>query len=143
MLYLTIASLVVAVIAVAVAMKQTKIAREAQHRQDEDQREVRDWQLKHETIAVRLARIHLTFMVPAKGANSFMALYPAVYTEPELRSRIETYVIEIVDNRRRFAPRTPTPHELRSPALRRTVDEATAILEAFLRDNPELARFFR
>jgi hypothetical protein len=141
-LYLTIASLVVAVIAVAVAVKQTNIARAVQRRQEDDQREIRDWQLKHEAVAVQLAKIHLTFMVPARGGG-FMALYPAVFPEPELRNRIETYIVEIVDNRTRFAARTPTAHELHSPTLRRTVDDATAILERFKGDNPELAQFFR
>jgi predicted PurR-regulated permease PerM len=67
--YLTIASLVVAVVAVIVAVKQTNIANAVKQKQVEDQQEIRDWQLKHEAIAVQLAKINNTMQARKPGEN--------------------------------------------------------------------------
>jgi hypothetical protein len=58
MLYLTVASLIVALIAVGFAVKQTNIAKAMQDKQDEEQKEVCDWQLRHEAVAIQLSRIN-------------------------------------------------------------------------------------
>jgi|SRR5579859_3143257 len=142
MLYLTIASLVVAVIAVGIAIKQTNIARQMAAKQDDQEKEIDEWQRKHEAVAIQLARINPNELVRVPNHNSFSALYPALFSDPRLRQAIETYIVELADNRSRLVPRKPSPHELRSPALRETVTKAAAFLDACRRENPTIARHF-
>jgi hypothetical protein len=143
MIYLTVASLVAAAIAVFYAIKQTNIAAAMKATQDEEQREVRNWQLKHEAIATQLACINLQLTVQLPGTHHQTTLYSTVFPTAELRSRIETYIIELADNRTRFVPRKPTPHELRSPTLRQTVERASELLDQFKAHNPGAYRYFR
>jgi hypothetical protein len=112
-------------------------------RQEQRDREDREWQLKHEAVAIQVARINMTLQVRDPKENRNIVLYPTLFPDPQLRQRIETYIIELVDVRTRFAPRKPTQHELSSPALRKTVNEVTEILAACMRDNPGIAHHFK
>jgi hypothetical protein len=143
MLWLTVASVLLAGGALYYAYRQTSIANALKGHQDEQEREVHDWQLKHEAIAVRLSRVGPHMMVPSGNANSFTMVYTIVFNDPQFRQKIETYIVEYADNRTRFIPRKPTPHELRSPALRETVTTATEILDGCQRDHPEFYRYFQ
>jgi hypothetical protein len=134
-LVLTLASLLV-------AMYFGVIGTKTSNRQEQQDRQDHDWQLKHEAVAVQLARINLTLQVRDPAHDHIIMLYPTLFPSPQLRQEIEIYIIEIVDNRTRFAPRRPTPHELRSPTLRRVVDQVTEALDACKRDAPALAYHF-
>jgi hypothetical protein len=143
MLWLTIASVILAGGALYYAQRQTAIANALKAHQDEQEREVHDWQLKHEAVATKLARVGPHMMVPMPNANSITAVYPTVFTDPQFRQRVETYIIEYAENRTRFIPRRPTELELRSPALRETVTKATEILDRCQQDNPGFYRYFQ
>src|SRR5882762_1067904 len=143
MLWLTIASVLLAGGALYYAYRQTSIANALKAHQDEQEREVHEWQLKHEAVAVQLARVGPHMMVAMPNANSFTMAYTIVFTDPQFRQKLETYIVEYADNRTRFIPRWPTPHELRSPALRETVTKATEILDACRRNSPEFYRHFQ
>jgi hypothetical protein len=135
--------LVLTLIGVIAGMYFGVIGTKASKRQEQQDREDHEWQLKHEAVAVQLARIHSTMQVRRRGDNYNIMIYSTLFPELQLRQEIETYIIEIVDNRTRFAPRRPTQHELRSPALRRTVDKVTGVLDACKRDDPSVAYHFR
>ena len=135
--------LVLTLIGIIAGMYFGVIGTKVSKRQEQRDREDHEWQLKHEAIAVQLAKIHLTMQVQRRGDNYTIMIYPTLFPDPQLRQEIETYIIEVVDNRTRFAPRRPTPHELRSPALRRTVDKVTEVLDACKRDDPSVAYHFR
>ena len=148
MLWLTVASLIGMLVAIGIALRQAKIA-EAQKKiaeelaakQNEQEREVRDWQVRHETVAIQLSRIspHQMMGVPP---GTMTMVYTTVFPDRQLRLDIETYVVELVDSRTRFTPRHPSPHELRSPALRETVKTVERILDECRRDRLEVFRFF-
>jgi hypothetical protein len=142
MLWLTIISVMFGAGALYYAYRQTKIANDLKSRQEEHDREVRDWQLKHESVAVRLSRINQSLMVSASNGTGLISLYPSLFGDPQLRRDIETYIIEITDYRTTFTPRRPTPHELRSPKLRETVDKVAAILENCRANEPALYKHF-
>ncbi len=146
MLYLTIASLVVAVIMAGIAIKQTniakaqtKIAQDMKAKQNEQEREVNEWQLKHESVAIQLVKITPQVTVQEPGHNSVMVLYAAIFPDPKFRQAIEHYIVQLDNTRTIFQPRRPTELDLRSPALRQTVTKAAEMLDAFRRDHPHIA----
>jgi hypothetical protein len=149
MLTLTIASFVVAIVAVLIAVKQTKIAttqtnlaRELALKQEDQEREIDEWQRKHETIAIQIARINPNDLIKDPNQNSHTAIYPFLFADPRLRQAIETYIVQLTDNRSRLIPRKPTPHELRSPALRETVTNAAILLDVSRKSYPTIAKYF-
>jgi hypothetical protein len=141
MLYLTVASLLVAIIAVGVAIKQTIIAKTLAAKQDEQNREVHDWQLKHEAVAVQLSRInpHLQVQFPD---HSTRMIYISLFPDEVFRRAIEHYIVEPDKTYTIFRPRKPTPLELRSPTLRETVTKVAAVLDACRKENPHVAKHF-
>jgi hypothetical protein len=142
MAWLTIVSVLFGAGALYYAYRQTSIANSLKSRQEKHDREVRDWQLKHESVAVRLSRINQSLMVSTSNGTGLITLYPSLFGDPQLRRDIETYIIEVTDNRTTFTPRRPTPHELQSPKLRETVDKVAAILENCKMNEPALYRHF-
>lgn len=124
---------------VGVAIKQTNIARTMAAKQDEHEREIHDWQLKHEAVATQLVKITPQVMMQEPGHNSFIMLYPTIFPDAKFRQAVETYIVELDGTKTSFIPRKPNPHELRSPALRQTVARATELLDAFRKDHPDIA----
>lgn len=143
MLWLTIASVILAGGALYYAQRQTAIANALKAHQDEQEREVHNWQLKHEAVAVQLARVGPHMMVPVGNANALASAYATVFNDPQFRQKVETYIVEYAENRTRFVPRRPTALELRSPALRETVTKATELLDRCRQDNPGFYRYFQ
>ena len=149
MLILTIAALIVAVVAVLIAVKQTniattqtKLARELAAKQEDQEREIDEWQKKHEAVAIQIARINPNELIKDPNQNAHTALYPFLFADPRFRQAIETYIVELTDNRSRLTPRKPTPHELRSPALRETVTNAAILLDVSRKSYPTIAKYF-
>lgn len=146
---LTIAALIVAIVAVLIAVKQTniattqtKLARELAAKQEDQEREIDEWQRKHEAVAIQIARINPNELIKDPTNDSHTALYPFLFAEPRLRQAIETYIVELSDNRSRLMPRKPTPHDLRSLALRETVTSAANLLSASRSRYPAIAKYF-
>jgi hypothetical protein len=137
-----LAGLALALVGVVIAMYVGWIDTRASKRRDQQDKDDRDWQLKHEAAALRISRINRTLRAQPPGFANPVMVYPTVFPDPQLRERIERYVVELVDSETRFAPRRPMEHELRSPALRSTVDEVTTILDTCKRENPKLAYYF-
>jgi hypothetical protein len=137
MLYLTVASLIVALIAVGFAVKQTNIAKAMQDKQDEEQKEVCDWQLRHEAVAIQLSRINPLLRVRYPD-DVTRVIYTNLFPDPALQQAIENYIVHWDG----FTPRKPSPHELRSPALRDAVTKVEAILDRCRKENPTVAYHF-
>jgi hypothetical protein len=142
MLYLTIASLIVMVIATGYAVKQTSIAKAIQAQQDEEQREVRDWQVRHEVVAIQLSKINPHFAIRYPD-DSTRIIYTQLFPDPVFRRAIELYIVEVDRTLTVFTPRKPTPHELRSPALRETVKTVEVKLAHFCEENPTIAAILK
>jgi hypothetical protein len=143
MLYLTIASLIVMVIATGYAVKQTAIAKAMKDEQDDEQTEVRDWQVRHEVVAIKLSKINPHFQVRYPIDDATRIIYTELFPDSAFRRAVELYIVEVDRTLTVFAPRKPTPHELRSPALRETVKAVEARLADFCDKNPAIADIFR
>lgn len=142
MLWLTIISVIFGAGMFYYAYRQTNIANALKSHQEEHDREVRDWQLKHESVAIRLSRINQSLRVSTSNGTGLITLYPSLFGDSQFRRTIETYIIEITGNGTTFTPRRPTPHELQSPNLRETVDKVADILESCRLNEPALYRHF-
>jgi hypothetical protein len=133
--------LVLTLIGVIAAMYFGVIGTKASKRQERQDREDYDWQLKHETVALQLSRINPNFNVLYPDKSTRM-IYTDLFPDPKFRQSIENYIVEVDRTHTIFTPRKPTPHELRSPALRDTVTKTAAALDALRRDNPTVAYHF-
>jgi hypothetical protein len=115
------------------------IAQEMKAKQDEQQREVNEWLVRHESLALRLAKINPGLSVVEPGHNSFMTLYPTIFPDAKFREMVERYVVHVKKAGTVFTPRSHTELDLRSPAFRQTVTKATEILDAFCKEHPDIA----
>lgn len=133
--------LVLALIGIIVAMYFGIIETRVSKRQEKQDREDHEWQLKHEAVALQLSRInpHLHVQYPD---NSIRMIYTDLFPDPRFRQAIEHYIIEADRSYTIFRPRKPAPYELRSPALRDTVTKTAAVLDACRKNNPKVAYHF-
>jgi hypothetical protein len=148
MLFLMIAPLIIAVIALAYARRQTNIAEQATAlakklaaKQDEQEKEINAWLLKHEDVAVQLSRIYPHSQVVYPD-NTTRIIYTDLFPDATLRKAIQNYIVLLDHTMTVFTPRKPTELELRSPALRETVTKVADILDALRRDNPQVVSHF-
>ena len=135
-------SLVLTLIGVIVAMYFGFIGTRASNRQERQDLDDYEWQLKHEAVALQLSRInpHLQVQYPD---NSVRIIYTDLFPDPMFRRAIEHYIVEADRSYTTFKPRKPTPNELRSPALQDTVTKTAAVLDALRGDNPKVAYHFK
>jgi hypothetical protein len=133
--------LVLTLIGVIAGMYFGVIGTRRSKRQEKQDDEDYEWQLKHEAVALQLSRInpHLQVQYPD---NSIRMIYTDLFPDPRFRQAIEHYIVAADRSYTIFRPRKPTPHELRSPALRETVKKTAAVLDACRRDNPKVAHHF-
>ena len=108
-------------------------------KQNEQEQEVNEWLGKHESVALRLAKINPGITVVEPGHNSHMTLYPTIFPDAKFREMVERYIVHVEKAGTVFAPRSPTELELRSPALRQTVTKASELLDAFCKEHPDIA----
>ena len=132
-------SLIAGALGVRYGKAQARIAGEMKEKQDEQEREVSEWQVRHESVALRLSKINPGISVVEPGHNSFMTLYPTIFPDAKFREMVERYIVHVEKAGTVFTPRSPTELELRSPTLRQTVTKATEILDAFCREHPNIA----
>jgi hypothetical protein len=141
MLVIALLSLVLTFAGVIVAMYFGVIGTRASKHQEKQDREDQEWQMKHETVALQLSRINpfLNSLFPESLGHK---VYTDLFPDPKFQRLIENYIVEADRTYTVLTPRKPTPHELRSPALRDTVTKVAAALDKFRRDNPEVAQLF-
>lgn len=138
---LTILSTLVAIGALYYAWKQTQLANRLAAKQEEQQREVYDWLVRHENVARIVSKQppHCLFRIPGTGER---VLYTTVFSDPEFRKDIEQHIVDYTVARTLFVPRKPTELQLRSPALRETVIKVEKILEDCKQNQPELYKHY-
>ena len=122
-----------------IAEKQTKIAQEATKKLEDQEREVTDWFVKHENLALQLSRVGTDLQI-RRPDGTVMHIYPTIFSEVTFREKLERYVVH--RNGGVLTPRSPTELQLRSPALRETVTKANEILDAFDKKNPGIVGYY-
>jgi hypothetical protein len=122
-----------------IAEKQTKIAQGATKKLDDQQREVTDWFVKHETLAIQLSKVSEDTYIK-RPDGTIMHIYRTVFPDARFREKLERYVVH--KDGSVMTPRSPTELELRSPALRETITKANEILDAFDKQNPGIVGYY-
>lgn len=107
-----------------------------------EKQEVRGLQKRHELVSRRVSRVNVKASIPNDNGTAYLSVYKTVFPTVDLRDRIETYLVEPVDNGTRFTVRKPTEFELRSLVLRKTVDDVESILESLKVTDHKLAEVF-
>ena len=143
---MTIFLAVVAVLALIVAalsarwgFTQADIAQKMKSKLEDQEREVTNWFVEHETLALQLSKISADMHI-RRPDGSDMHVYPTIFSEVKFREKLERYVVH--RNGSVMTPRSPTELELRSPALRETVTKANEILDAFDKKNPGVVGYY-
>jgi len=144
LLALPIISILIASYALLIARRtesyaqiQVQLMREQAKKSEEQEREERQWAERHERLATRLS-INPNMVTAAPGANSHFCLYSDVFREPQFRSKLETYVVDLNASRTEFRPHKATPHELRLQGLRDTVATAEQLIDKYVKENPKI-----
>ena len=139
---------IVAVLALIVAglsarwgFTQADIAQKMKAKLDEQEREVTDWLVKHETLALQLVKINPHLIIRRPDGSS-MCIYPTIFKDVKFRQKLERYIIQLNRSGSVFATRIPTELELRSPSLRETVTKANEILDAFAKRHPGVVEYY-
>ena len=120
------------------AREQTRLMREQAKKSEEQEREERQWAERHERLAMRISHIGPNMLIASPNANSHICLYPAVFQDPQFRSKLETYVVDLNASRTEFRPHKATPHELHLQGLRDTVATAEQLIEKYTKENPKI-----
>ena len=120
------------------AREQVVLMREQAKKSEEQERDERQWAERHERLATRLSRINPNLTLAAPDGNSHFCLYPAVFQDPQFRSKLETYVVDLNASRTEFQPHKATPHELRLQGLRDTVATAEQLIDKYVKENPKI-----
>jgi len=117
---------------------QVQLMQEQAKKSEEQERDERQWTERHERLATRLSRISPNMMLSAPDAKSHFCLYPAVFQDPQFRSKLETYVVDLNASRTEFRPHKATPHELHLQGLRDTVATADQLIDKYVKENPKI-----
>jgi hypothetical protein len=132
---------VLTLVGVIAAMYFGFIGTRASKHQEQQDREDREWQLKHEAVARQMSKINPHLTVQTHG-NTLCTIYTDLFPDAQFRRDIEFYIVEADRAYTVFQPRRPTLVELRSPALRQTVDKVATVINALPKDKPQLAYHF-
>jgi len=112
--------------------------REQAKKSEEQERDERQWAERHERLATRLSNIGPNMLIAAPNTNSHFCLYCDVFRDPQFRSKLETYVVDLNASRTEFRPHKATPHELRLQGLRDTVANAEQLIDKYVKENPKI-----
>jgi hypothetical protein len=135
----TVLGLIVAVLAARWGYTQADIARKMKARLEDQEREVTDWLVKHETLALQLSKINSNTAIARPDGSQF-CIYPTIFSDAGFREKLERYVVHRTGSS--LSPRSPTEIDLRSPALRQTVTKANEILDEFDKQNPGFVEYY-
>jgi hypothetical protein len=117
---------------------QVQLMQEQAKKSEEQERDERQWAERHERLASRLSRISPNMMLAAPDAKSHFCLYPDIFRDPQFRSKLETYIVDLNASRTEFRPHKATPHELRLQGLRDTVNTAEQLIDKYIKENPKV-----
>jgi hypothetical protein len=136
---LSIISICISLVAAWFTYQQSDQAKRKDHRDQEQQRELKEWRDKFNRVASKITELNPPYrLITIKSHQE--EKYPAVFNDGELRKQIEIHIVELTGTPPKLLPRKPSDSELGSTALRQAVEAAIiALREA--RRNPDLARF--
>jgi len=93
------------------------------------------WTVRFSELSRRLLRINPRIQVREPGTEKNTWLYLDMYPDVKLRLNIENFIIEVDAARNLFLPRKPQPHELRSMAMRETIEQAESEMARFIKEH--------
>lgn len=96
------------------------------------------WAAKFDKVAALCGRLNATAI---NGAGYFRCAFVAVFSDPALRHRIRTHIVQMQECDSVGIDILPvSPEQLRSHAIRETIQMTLDAVEAFKRDNQDKAR---
>jgi hypothetical protein len=131
-------SLLAGALGVSYGRAQARIAAAMKAKLDDQERDINEWLVKHENVALRIAKINPNQSVMDPSHSYSMILYTTIFPDAKFREMIERYIVHVEKSGTVFSPRSPTDLGLRSNAFRETVTKATEMLDAFCKEHPAI-----
>jgi hypothetical protein len=135
---IAIVSLLLSIIAVGISLtalrhsrRQTQIMEAQEVRRQEDGKNVEEWSRKFDAV-VRL----LLAIEPKSFNDSRGRVFVYIFPEGDLRTRIETYLIEADLGRNHFKARSVSPEVLLMPIVQQTIQQVLDGVEEFRQKDP-------
>ena len=97
------------------------------------------WTAKFESAATQVVKVGPSLMVRSPKGDSDMPLYNLIFPEINTRMRIQSFLVHPDWRLMSFSMQLPSAVRLRSPTVRRVVDEALGCIDVFRKKYPELA----
>jgi hypothetical protein len=145
MLTLAIISVVLSVLAILISLRaehntrrQTVFMEEDREAKRRDDTEMAEWAAKLDQAVKVCRRIFSEMIYTAQSPTS--PAYSLVFDHPELRQRIESYLIAVGPGRNTALARQVGDDELRLPTVRQTINDVLAHVIAFKEAHPEYAK---
>jgi hypothetical protein len=105
---------------------------------DRKEQEAEDdtWAFRFEELGSKLCRINPSLQVREPGNQNTTWVYATMYPDPKFRIDVETFIVKADSATTVFLPRSPQPHEFRSPRMRETIAKSEALMEQFIKEHP-------
>lgn len=97
------------------------------------------WTAKFESAVTQVVKVGPSLMVRSPKGDSDMALYDLIFPEINTRMRIQSFLVHPDWRLMSFSMQLPSVVRLRSPTVRKVVDEALECIDVFRKKYPELA----
>jgi len=115
--------------------QQTSLLRQQLNEAKGLEKEIGDWYVKHGEAIANLKKIYPSYV----GGSPLINGLGLVFSDTELRSRIETYLGSQNRMTGHFEPSTISRDQLLNPVVQRTIADGLNLVEHFKQDNPEWA----
>jgi len=122
---------------------QTELARKQTEMMENDIKERKEqgaeddrWAYRFEELSAKLRRISPNMQVKEPKQINVTYLYGTMYPDPKFRIDVESFIVLLDSSKSVFLPRSPQPHEFRSPKMRETIAKGEALMEQFVKEHP-------
>ena len=97
------------------------------------------WAAKFESAAAQVVKVGPSLTVRSPKGDSDMPLYNLIFPDINTKMRIQSFLVHPDWRLMSFSMQLPSAERLRSPTVRKVVDETLECIDAFRKKYPDLA----
>lgn len=117
---------------------QVKLIREERTRRESAERELEVWSARAEVVTHKLVALYPRWWPGGEGFSQ-CPLYPLVLSQPELRAKVESYLIHVLPSAGRAEARMLTPDMLRLQVVRDTIRLVEECFDSIRKKSSQIA----
>jgi len=97
------------------------------------------WMAKFENAATQVVKVGPSLTVRSPRGDSDMPLYNLIFPDVTTKMRIQSFLVHPDWRLMSFSMQLPNVERLRSPTVRKVIDETLECIDVFKKKHPELA----